>query len=90
MGSDMKKLDAVTEITKDSFRHQDGCYAFDLLYVGRATTDKLRRYGIHTIGDLAESRSDMLVRLLGINGEKLWVYANGLDTSRVNACDVTP
>ena len=32
----------------------------------------------------------MLVRLLGINGEKLWIFANGLDQSRVMPCDYDP
>jgi DNA polymerase-4 len=29
----------------------------------------------------------MLIRRLGVNGEKLWVFANGLDQSRVMPCD---
>ena len=88
LGSDMKKPDAVTEITKTSFRDQVWPLpASELLFVGRATTDKLRRYGIHTIGDLAKSDIHFLRRLLGVNGEKLWISANGLDNSRVMPCD---
>lgn len=84
----MKKPDAVTEIRPDTFREQVWPLpASDLLYVGRATEEKLRRYCIHTIGDLAQTDKDFLVRLLGINGEKLWSYANGLDSSRVMPCD---
>ena len=91
LGSDLKKPDAVTEITEESFRTQIWPLpASELLYVGRATTEKLRRYGVHTIGDLARSDPEFLKRLLGINGEKLWVYANGLDTSRVMPCDYEP
>ena len=91
LGSDMKKPDAVTEITEKSFRTQIWPLpASELLYVGRATTEKLRRYGVHTIGDLAQSDPEFLKRLLGINGEKLWVYANGLDTSRVMPCEYEP
>ena len=91
LGSDMKKPDAVTEITEESFRTQIWPLpASELLYVGRATTEKLRRYGIHTIGDLARSDPEFLKRLLGINGDKLWVYANGLDTSRVMPCEYEP
>lgn len=91
LGSDMKKPDAVTEITTESFRTQVWPLpASELLYVGRATSEKLRRYGVHTIGDLAQSDPQFLKRLLGINGEKLWVYANGLDSSRVMPCDYEP
>lgn len=91
LGSDMKKPDAVTEITPESFRTQVWPLpASELLYVGRATSEKLRRYGVHTIGDLAKSDPEFLKRLLGINGEKLWVYANGLDNSRVMPCDYEP
>ena len=88
LGSDMKKPDAVTEIRPDTFREQVWPLpASDLLYVGRATEEKLRRYCIHTIGDLAQTDKDFLIRLLGVNGEKLWSYANGLDSSRVMPCD---
>lgn len=91
LGSDMKKPDAVTEITEETYRDKVWPLpASDLLYVGRATTEKLRRYGIHTIGDLAQADRNMLVRLLGVNGAKLWCYANGLDTSRVMPCDYDP
>ena len=54
LGSDMKKPDAVTVITRESFKDQIWPLPVsDLLYVGRATTERLRLYGICTIGDLA-------------------------------------
>lgn len=84
LGSDMKKPDAVTEIRPDTFKDQVWPLpASDLLYVGRATAEKLSRYGIHTIGDLAQTDRDFLIRMLGVNGNKLWAFANGLDNSRV-------
>lgn len=91
LGSDMKKPDAVTEIGRDTFRDQvSPLPVSDLLYVGRATAEKLGRYCIRTIGDLANTERDILRSLLGINGEKIWAYANGLDASRVMPCDYTP
>lgn len=91
LGSDMKKPDAVTEIWEDTFRDQVWPLPVsDLLYVGRATTDKLARYGIHTIGALAKAEPEFLQRVLGRNGLKLWIYANGKDTSRVMPCDYEP
>lgn len=91
LGSDMKKPDAVTLITQESFQDQVWPLPVsDLLYVGRATTEKLCRYGITTIGDLAKSDMNSIVRLLGKNGLSIWRYANGLDSSRVMPCDFTP
>ena len=84
LGSDMKKPDAITEINRDDFRERIWPLdAAELLYVGRATETKLSRYGIHTIGDVAKSKPETLHHLLGINGIKLWRYANGTDASRV-------
>ncbi len=84
LGSDMKKPDAITTIKKAEF--QDKVWplpASELLYCGPATTAKLAKYGIHTIGQLAETSTDFIKRLLGVNGLSLWGYANGLDTNRV-------
>lgn len=84
LGSDMKKPDAITEITETDFKEKVWPLpASDLLYVGRATTAKLARYGINTIGGIAKADKEFLHRLLGVNGTALWLYANGADTSRV-------
>lgn len=88
LGSDMQKPDAVTVIPEDSFQKMVWPLPVsDLLYVGRATTEKLARYGVRTIGDLAASDPEFLQRLLGRNGLKLWTYANGKDRSRVMPSD---
>ena len=84
LGSDMKKPDAITEITpEDMVNKVWPLPAGDLLYVGRATNAKLSRYGIHTIGEIAQTDPRFLQRLLGINGLAIWSYAAGLDCSRV-------
>jgi len=49
----------------------------DLFSVGRATEEKLRLYGIRTIGDLAHTDPAFLRLKLGKNGEGLWHLANG-------------
>ncbi len=85
LGSDMKKPDATTVIASDRFR--DIVWPLpvsDLLYVGRATHNRLKRYGIKTIGDLAQAGQKFLRGLLGQNGVTLWLFANGLDTSPVS------
>ena len=59
----------------------------DLLYVGPATSRKLRAMGISTIGRLAEFPEDLLVRKLGKMGAVLSMFANGRDVSPVAKSD---
>lgn len=88
LGSDMKKPDAVTEITPDNFRALVWVLPVEeLLFVGRATKEKLHRLGIQTIGQLALAPKDFLARNLGKWGEYLHIYANGLDESPVKRSD---
>ena len=84
LGSDMKKPDAITEITRENFKEKIwNLPCSELLYCGRATTQKLESIGVQTIGQLANLSTDILKHKLGKNGIMLWSYANGLDTSRV-------
>ncbi len=86
LGSDMKKPDATTVITKANYRDKVWPLpAGDLLYVGRATQHKLYDRGIFTIGDIATCDREQLRAQLGKWGETLWTFANGLDGSPV-AC----
>ena len=84
LGSDLKKPDAITEITRENFKEKIWPLAADeMIYCGPQTMKKLVRYGIHTIGDVAALDPEFLRYLLGINGIALWKYANGLDSARV-------
>lgn len=84
LGSDMKKPDAITVISGEDFRDKVWPLSADeMIYCGRATKAKLARYGIHTIGQVAQTDPEFLRSLLGVNGYGLWRYANGLDRSRV-------
>ena len=59
LGSDMKKPDAITEITPGNFK--DKVWPLDaaeMIYCGTATRKKLHLYGIETIGDVANSDSE--------------------------------
>ena len=56
----------------------------DLLYVGASTTERLNRYGIQTIGDLANSDPERICDMLkNKTGKHLWIMANGQDKTRV-------
>ena len=45
--------------------------ASDLLFVGKATEEKLKRIGIHTIGDLAQMDEQGYVRIVGRNKDMI-------------------
>ena len=54
LGSDYKKPDATTVITRENFRQIVWPLPVsDLLYVGRAAAETFQRFGVKTIGDLA-------------------------------------
>lgn len=85
LGSDLKKPDATTVIESSRFREIVWPLPVkELLYVGRATQNKLYRHGIHTIGELACADLSFLAYHLGKNGVMLWQFANGLDSSPVS------
>lgn len=91
LGSDYKKPDATTVISKDNFKQiAFPLPASDLLFVGPATKKKLAKYGIDTIGELADADPQFLRRLLGKNGYMLWMFANGLDSSPVTNTSYVP
>jgi len=84
LGSDMKKPDATTVITQGDYRDKVWPLPVgELLYVGRSTRQKLNNRGIYTIGDLANRDVHRLRLLLGVWGETLWSFANGLDAAPV-------
>lgn len=90
LGSDYKKPDAITVITRDNYK--DIVWSLpcdDLLMVGRATKKKLNYYGIYTIGDLACADPKFLRGVFGKNGDMLYSYANGLDCSPVRHMDLS-
>ncbi len=84
LGSDMKKPDAVTVITKENFKDKVWKLPItDLLFVGKNTAEKLKSIGINTIGDITLCDDATLKRLLGKNGIDLKNYALGNDNSPV-------
>ena len=84
LGSDYKKPDAVTVITKDNYKNIVwNLKASDLLYVGRATERKLKQLGVFTIGDLANYPLNLLRKNFGKWADILHSFSNGLDFSPV-------
>ena len=84
LGSDYKKPDATTVISRENFRVLVWPLPVtDLLYVGRAAARTFEKFGIRTIGDLAAFDRASLFALLGKNGAQLHDFASGEDRSPV-------
>ena len=78
LGSDMKKPDATTVISKENYRQKIWPLpANEMLMVGRHTYATLLSLGIRTIGDLAGADKKLLERKMGVNGAKIISYARG-------------
>ena len=86
LGSDYKKPNACTAITKENYK--DIVWplpAGDLLGVGPATQKKLYSRGVKTIGDIARLEPQTLQSWFGKWGLILSAFSNGYDTSPVDA-----
>ena len=84
LGSDYKKPDATTVISRENYRRIVWPLPADsLLFCGKKAAQTLASFGVHTIGDLAACTPDFLTSRLGRTGALLHAYANGLDESPV-------
>ena len=78
LGSDLKKPDAISVISPENY--QKVAWELDvgeMLFIGRATREKLRVLNINTIGDLARADDGMIMRIFGKNGLKMLENARG-------------
>lgn len=86
LGSDLKKPDAVTEISRKNYRKVVWSLPVEeMLFVGRQTKNALNQMGIFTLGQLAEANDKVLTSKFGINGLKLKHAARGEDEDAVSS-----
>ena len=91
LGSDYKKPDATTVISRENMKQIVWCLPCDtLLYVGHSAKNKLETVNIRTIGDLALADEHILTKLLGKQGQMLKLYAMGEDSSPVRSFFARP
>lgn len=84
LGSDYKKPDATTVITRGNFK--DILWplpARSMLYVGKAAEETLTKNGVFTIGDIALAGQERMQIMLGRSGETIWEYACGMEDEAV-------
>lgn len=84
MASDFEKPDRVHTLFPQEIREKMWPLPVSrLFYIGHATEKKLRLMGIRTIGQLAQTPPAILKSYLKKQGETIWAFANGLDTTPV-------
>ena len=84
LGSDLKKPDAVSVISRENYRQIVWPMPVgSLLFVGSKTEESLRQLGVCTIGELAHMDFMLLHKRFGKLADQLHAYANGLDDSPV-------
>ena len=88
LGSDLKKPDGTTVISYLNYPSVINALPVeDLLFVGKATTQKLRGMGLSTIGRLAAADDKLIIKTFGKVGDTLLKYARGLDCDAVKHMD---
>lgn len=86
MASDFQKPNRVNTLFTNEIRQKMWPLPVgDLFFCGRATEKKLKKLGIHTIGELAVTDVNILRACLKKHGEVLWCFANGIDVSIVDS-----
>ena len=84
MAAEMKKPLGITELWKKDIPVKLWPLPVKEMYgVGAKTAEKLSRIGIKTIGDLAKSDVNLIVKTFGKGGNEIHLRANGMDDSPV-------
>jgi DNA polymerase-4 len=84
MASDQKKPRGITCVLPGREKEFLGPLAVDELPgVGHVAKEKLLELGIFTIGQLAALPKVILTEIFGVNGQKMWELANGIDSRGV-------
>ena len=85
MASDFSKPDKVH--TLFDYEVKDKMWKLpleELFMLGKASASKLREMGFKTIGDIACSDVNMLIKKFKSHGKLMWEFANGIDDSEVS------
>ena len=84
MAGDFQKPDRVHTLWKEEIPEKMWPLPVsDLFFVGRAVERTLALLGIRTIGELAAADPRLLKAHLKKHGERIWEFANGMDSSAV-------
>ena len=86
MASDFSKPDKVHTLFSSEVKNKMWPLdVSDLFMIGKSSSKKLKELGINTIGELANTDMDFLIRHFKSMGKMMWNYANGIDYSEVES-----
>lgn len=90
VASDFKKPDLVHTLYPHEIKEKMWpCAVEDLFMVGKSTVKKLHNLNIFTIGDLANYDLKILKDVFKSHGETIWLFANGIENSKVKVLGKT-
>lgn len=85
MASDFSKPDKVHTLFSDEIKSKMWILPInDLFMLGKASANKLYEMGYKTIGDIASSDVNVLIKYFKSHGKMMWEFANGIDNSEVS------
>ena len=91
MASDFEKPDKIHSLYEEEIPNKMWTLPVsDLYMVGRRSLPKLEKMGIKTIGDLAKTDQNILIKKFGKFGKMIWEYANGIDNNPVTVNNDKP
>lgn len=91
MASDFTKPDKVHTLFEDEVSLKMWKLPIsELFMIGKKTVPKLYHMNIKTIGELANTNQNLLIKKFGKYGKMMWEYANGIDDSEVNYLQEKP
>ena len=86
MASDFEKPNRVHTLFPEEMKEKMWPLPVSELYMaGKTSVEVLKKLEIRTIGDLANTNPSILELHLKSHGKMLWNFANGIDTSKVQA-----
>lgn len=89
LGSDLKKPDATTVISRENFKEKIWNLPADtLIFIGKRTYLKLNKLNIFSIRDLANANEETLTQHFGILGKQYKLIASGEDTTEISHKDL--
>lgn len=84
MASDFEKPDKVHTLFPNEIKEKMWPLPVSELFsVGRSARKTLANMGVHTIGDLAVAKREVLIRQMGVMGGTIWDYANGIESTPI-------